>query len=61
MKIHIAVMDYCKGCIKMYSPDVADVKTIDVEGWLYHNTDYKSSTCDYMYSSKEIDVVYPLS
>ena len=59
MTIHIAVMDYCSGSIKMYSPELRDeIQDEDVENWLCENTDYKASQCDYMFSIKEIEVNY---
>jgi len=59
MTVHIAVMDYCSGSIKMYSPDLRDeVQAEDVENWLYKNTDYKDSQCYYMFSKDEIEVEY---
>lgn len=59
MTINIAVMDYCSGSIKMYSPDLRDeIQNEDVENWLYENTDYKPSQCDYMFSENEIGVEY---
>ena len=52
-------MDYCSGSIKMYSPDLRDeIQDEDVENWLYENTDYKPSQCDYMFSENEIGVEY---
>lgn len=56
MTIHIAVMDYCSGTIKMYSPDILedDVQDEDVEHWLEDNTEFKPSQCCYMFSEKEI-------
>lgn len=59
MKIHIAVMDYCSGSIKMYSPDLRDeVQSEYVENWLYNNTDYKDNQCYYMFSKDEIKVEF---
>lgn len=59
MIVHIAVMDYCSGSVKLYSPELRDeIQDENVEEWLYENTDYKSSTCDYMFSEDEIKVEY---
>lgn len=59
MTIHIAVMDYSSGSIKMYSPDLGEeVQNETIEDWLYENTDYKDSQCYYMASEKEIEVTY---
>ena len=59
MTVHIAVMDYSSGSIKMYSPELRDeVQSEDVEKWLYENTDYKDSQCYYMTSKDEIEVKY---
>lgn len=58
MLIHIAVMDYSSGSIKMYSPEVESSDNFDVENWLNDNTDYKDSQCYYMSSSEEIEVEY---
>jgi len=58
-KIYIAVMDYCSGSIKMYSPELGEeVDNEAVEEWLYNNTDYKDSQCYYMVSDSEIEVDY---
>jgi hypothetical protein len=59
MTIHIAVMDYCSGSIKMYSPELRDeIQDEDVENWLCENTDYKDNQCYYMFSKNEIEVEY---
>ncbi len=59
MTIHIAVMDYCSGSVKMYSPELRDeIQNEDVENWLYENTDYDDSQCYYMFSKDEIEVKY---
>ena len=59
MTIHIAVMDYSTGTIKMYSPDLRDeIQSEDVENWLHENTDYKESQCNYMFSKINIPVEY---
>lgn len=59
MTIHIAVMDYSTGTIKMYSPDLRDeIQSEDVENWLHENTDYKESQCYFMFSEEEIEIEY---
>ena len=58
--VHIAVMDYCSGCIKMYSRLFSKHwQSEDVEQWLYKHTDYKDSQCYFMCSEDEIEIVYP--
>ena len=57
MTVHIAVMDYSSGTIKMYAPDLKGGNAIEeVENWLYENTDYSESQCYYMTSKEEIKV-----
>lgn len=58
--IHIAVMDYSSGTIKMYSPTLSENwSSDDVEQWLYENTDYSDTYCYYMCSENEIEIIYP--
>lgn len=58
--VNIAVMDYCSGCIKMYSVEMQkDWQCENVELWLCEHTDYKDSQCYFMARSDEIEVVYP--
>lgn len=57
MVIHIAVMDYCAGAIKMYHPDLGEeIQDEKVEDWLYENTNYNDSSCYYMISKQPIEV-----
>lgn len=57
MVIHIAVMDYRAGAIKMYHPDLGEeIQDEKVEDWLYENTDYNDSSCYYMISKQPIEV-----
>ena len=58
--VNIAVMDYCTGCIKMYSSLFSKHwQDEDVERWLCEHTDYKDSQCYFMSSESDIDIVYP--
>lgn len=58
--VNVAVMDYCSGCIKMYSVEMqSGWQYEDVELWLCEHTDYKDSQCYYMASKDKIEVVYP--
>ena len=55
--VHIAVMDYSDGSIKMYSIERRDdYDSEDIESWLVSNTNYSDSSCYYMYSEKEIQI-----
>ena len=59
VNVHIAVMDYSNGKIKMYTVQMIPAyQTEDIENWLYDNTDYDDSTCYYMCSQNEIEVEY---
>lgn len=56
--VHIAVLDYCSGCIKKYTHEFnIGWQTEDVETWLEDNTDYKDSQCYYMASKEPIEVI----
>ena len=56
--VHIAVMDYRDGSIKLYLIQRRDgYSSEDIESWLVSNTDYTDSSCYYMYSEKEIPVI----
>ena len=56
--VHIAVLDYCTGCIKKYTQEFKEgCQTKDVEQWLVDNTDYKDSQCYYMASKEPIEVI----
>ena len=58
-RIHIAVMDYCTGSIKMYNIEMPDNwQAEDVEKWLCDNTDYDRDQCYYMGNRNEIPVEY---
>lgn len=58
MVIHIAVMDYCAGAIKMYHPDLGEeIQDENVEDWLHENTDYNDSSCYYMINKEPIKVI----
>ena len=58
--VNVAVMDYCSGCIKMYTIEMKKGwQCTDVENWLYNHTDYKDSQCYFMCSEEEIEIVYP--
>ena len=55
--VHIAVMDYSDGSIKMYNIECRDnYDSEDIKGWLVSNTNYSDSSCYYMYSEKEIPI-----
>lgn len=56
--VHIAVLDFCTGCIKKYTQKFKEGwQTKDVEYWLVDNTDYKDSQCYYMASKEPIEVI----
>jgi len=56
--IHIAVMDYSDGSIKLYDIERRDnYDSEDIESWLVSNTNYSDSSCYYMYSEKEISII----
>jgi hypothetical protein len=56
--VHVAVMDYCSGSIKMYSIELRRGWQVeDVKEWLYDNTDYEDTNCYYMASHDEIPVL----
>ena len=55
--VHVAVMDYSNGSIKMYIIERRDnYDSDDIESWLVSNTDYSDSSCYYMYSENEIPI-----
>ena len=55
--VHVAVMDYSSGSIKLYTTLLKqDWKTEDVEKWLEANTGYKESQCYFMASRDSIAV-----
>ena len=55
--VHISVMDYSDGSIKMYDIERRDnYDSEDIESWLVSNTNYSDSSCYYMYSEKEIQI-----
>ena len=55
--IHIAIMDYFNGSIKLYKHEFpANAQDEEIEAWIEDNTDYKSSSCEYMFSKKPISV-----
>ena len=58
--VHIAVMDYACGDIRMYTARLSQEWTDDdVVNWLLeHDDNYRDSTCDYMCSEDEIEVLY---
>ena len=58
--VHIAVMDYSSGSIKMYKHNFKEgYDSDDVELWLSEHTDFKPSQCYFMFRSSEIYVEEP--
>ena len=57
-KVNVAVMDYSDGTIKMYTIERRDnFDTEDIESWLVSNTNYSNSSCYFMWSEKEIQII----
>lgn len=51
--VHVAVMDYSSGSIKMYTIQRRDNwETDDIESWLVSNTDYRRDQCYFMCSEE---------
>ena len=58
--VHVAVMDYSDGSIKLYDIERRDnYDSEDIESWLVSNTNYSDSSCYYMYSENTIKVLCP--
>lgn len=58
--VYVAVLDYCAGCVKMYTIERRKgYQTDEVESWLVSNTDYKNTMCYFMCSENEIEITYP--
>ena len=58
--VHIAVMDYGSGSIKLYKHNFKkDFDSDDIELYLSEHTDYKPEQCYFMFSSNEIYVEEP--
>ena len=56
--VHVAVMDYQSGSIKVYNIERRDnYDSEDIESLLVSNTNYSDSSCYYMYSEKEIPII----
>ena len=58
--VHIAVMDYGYGEIRMFTVELPDgCQNEDIETWLEeHDEKYNSNQCYYMCSEDEIEVRY---
>ena len=55
--VHIAVMDYCSGSIRLYEKKMPNGwQSEDIEMWLADNTGYKNDQCYFMASRNEIPV-----
>jgi len=58
--VHIAVMDYAYGEIRMFTAELPQgCQNDDIEGWLEeHDEKYRASQCYFMCSEDEIEVLY---